>query len=200
MLAALAGTVSCGQVARTGRSPAFLVIDTMEAASGAKPGEFGVPLLSDVQTLVKQTIAGVEQQVPTIYNDLGQASIRLMLKDQGNPGTPSSPSALNQITITRYHVDYVRSDGRNTQGVDVPFSYDGGVTATITSSPSTVTFELVRHEAKEEAPLRALIGGGGRIFVSTIANVTFYGADQAGNDVQATGSISVNFADFADPQ
>jgi hypothetical protein len=30
--------------------------------------------------------------------------------------------------------------------------------------------------------------------------VTFYGTDQAGNEVQATGSISVNFSDWADPQ
>jgi len=29
--------------------------------------------------------------------------------------------------------------------------------------------------------------------------VTFYGQDLAGNDIEATGTIQVNFADFADP-
>ena len=34
--------------------------------------------------------------------------------------------------------------------------------------------------------------------ISTIAYVTFYGRDQAGNDVSATASIGVDFANFAD--
>jgi hypothetical protein len=50
-----------------------------------------------------------------------------------------------------------------------------------------------------EAPLLALRNLGGRLEIETIADVTFYGRDLAGNDVQATGSITVNFADFADP-
>jgi len=36
--------------------------------------------------------------------------------------------------------------------------------------------------------------------ISTIAEVTFYGRDQAGNEVTANASLSVNFADFADPE
>jgi hypothetical protein len=35
--------------------------------------------------------------------------------------------------------------------------------------------------------------------ISTIADVTFYGKDETGTDVSVTGSISVNFADWADP-
>ena len=34
----------------------------------------------------------------------------------------------------------------------------------------------------------------------TIASVTFYGYDQAGNAVAVTGLISVNFADWADEE
>ena len=44
---------------------------------------------------------------------------------------------------------------------------------------------MVRHQAKLEQPLRALVNNGGRVFISTVAEVTFYGADLAGNDVQA---------------
>ena len=32
---------ACGDVARTGRSPAFLIIDSLEGASGAEPDAFG---------------------------------------------------------------------------------------------------------------------------------------------------------------
>jgi hypothetical protein len=58
---------------------------------------------------------------------------------------------------------------------------------------------LVRAQAKLEAPLKALRNGGSAIVISTIADITFYGQDQNGNQVSVTGSISVNFADWGDP-
>jgi len=109
------------------------------------------------------------------------------------------PSVINAIKITRYRVEFKRADGRNKAGVDVPYPFDGGVTATITESPSDIPFEIVRHTAKLEAPLSSLVTQGGRVIISTIADVTFYGADLTGNEAQVTGSISVNFGDFADP-
>jgi hypothetical protein len=192
MVAMGLASASCGEVARTGRSPMILVIDSIVAASGAAPGQLGVPLLSDVITVVEGT--------NTIFNDVGQVTLRMVLKDQGAPAVTATPSLLNAITVTRYRVEYIRADGRNVQGVDVPYSFDGGVTATILTGPSDVPFEIVRHNAKKEAPLVALASGGGRVFISTIAKVTFYGKDLGGNDVEASGNISVDFADFADPK
>ena len=92
-----------------------------------------------------------------------------------------------------------RADGRNEPGRDVPYGFDGGMTATITDSPSVVSFDIVRHTNKEESPLRNLIGFGGQGQINTICEVTFYGKDQAGNDVSVTGLISVSFSDFGDP-
>jgi len=186
-MAVLLGAASCGDVARQGRSPAMLVIDALTAASGASSGQFSGFLLSDVITK------------GTINDDLGKVTLRLALKDLGSPADEATPTTINQITITRYHVMFHRADGRNTQGVDVPYAFDGAVTATVVPNPLDVTFELVRHSAKTEAPLRALQNQGGSIEIATIADVTFYGRDLAGNEVSATGSITVDFADFADP-
>jgi hypothetical protein len=36
--------------------------------------------------------------------------------------------------------------------------------------------------------------------ISTIAEITFVGADQAGRTVQAVGRIGVSFADWRDPE
>jgi len=55
---------------------------------------------------------------------------------------------------------------------------------------------LVRAQAKLEAPLLALRQQGGQVVVSTIAEVTMYGTDQAGRDVSVQAKIGVNFADF----
>ena len=198
-VAVVIGSVSCGEVVRQDRAPVLVVIDTMEAASGADPGTMSGFLLSDVQTLVEQQLEGETVRVPTIFNDIGQATMRIIPKDAGNGSVSLAPSPWNNVTINRYHISFLRADGRNTPGVDVPFPVDGAVTATLASAPTVVPFEMVRHQQKLEQPLRSLANFGGRLFISTIAEITFYGADQVGNSVQVKGTISVSFSDYADP-
>jgi hypothetical protein len=60
-----------------------------------------------------------------------------------------------------------------------------------------VGFTLVRIQAKEEAPLKALRFSGGAIAISTVARVTFYGKDQTGREVSVSGNLDVTFADWA---
>jgi hypothetical protein len=43
-----------------------------------------------------------------------------------------------------------------------------------------------------------MIGGGGLGIITTIAEVTFWGRDQNGNEVTVSGNITVNFGDFGD--
>ncbi len=188
---------SCADIARTGTGPAYLIMESVTGSSGGGSGStFTSSLLSDVQRMVDVTVGGVTTQQPTIYNDLGRATIRAEMKNSLNPTTPS---ALNSITINRYRVRYRRTDGRNTEGVDVPYGFDGGTTMTISiGSSADVNFDLVRHQAKAERPLSTLVGGRGLIFLSTIAEVTFFGRDQAGNEVSIMGSIDVQFGDFGD--
>ena len=116
------------------------------------------------------------------------------MKDITNPNAPSTNNA---VTISRFHVEYVRADGRNTPGVDVPYPFDNAVTGTVTAGGQrTLGFEIVRSVAKREAPLVQLIDSAN--VISTIARVTFYGRDQVGNDVSVTGSIQIDFANFGD--
>ena len=202
VLAAAAGVVlsaGCGDLVTQGRAPAQLTIMSLTASSGATPDEFGATLHSDVITNVKKTVDGQQVDVPTIFNDSGTASFALIMKNPGaNPASPATASALNSVTINRYRVVYRRTDGHNTPGVDVPFPFDSAVTITVTDGGGSTGFNLVRHSAKQEAPLRALVFNPDMI--STIADVTFYGRDQAGNDVSATGSIGIDFGNFGDPQ
>lgn len=181
-------STSCGEVARTGRSPAFLIIDSVQASQGDED-DFSNFLLSDVVTN-----GGV-------FNDNGRAVFRLALKNPGTAASPLAPTTLNEITLTRYRVRYTRSDGRNTPGVDVPHDFDGALTTTVgAQSGGEATFVLVRHQAKREPPLRNMWDGGGIRFLNVIAEITFYGRDQVGNYVEAAGNISINFADYADPR
>lgn len=188
----------CGDVATTGRSPVIAVVNTLTAASGAQPDQFSGTLNSDVITNVQTTVNNQTVLIPTVFNDSGQVTMSLVLKDPGNPGIPSTASELNAVTFTRYRVSYKRADGRNTPGVDVPFPFDSAATFTVPSSGTvTAAFEIVRHTAKEEAPLLALRGDPN--IISTIAVVEFFGKDLAGNDVIATGQIGIFFGNFGDP-
>ena len=200
--AAVAGALafastSCGDVARSGRAPQQLVIDLLEGASGADPEEFTTTILSDVQTLIETQVGGQTVRVPTVFNDLGRVTFRTIAKNQT---LATAPTDLNSITINRYRVTFTRSDGRNTPGVDVPYGFDGAFTVTVpTEGTVTGGFDLVRHQQKVEPPLRNLVNGGQARFISTIAEITFFGRDQAGNEVIAVGTMSVNFGDWADP-
>lgn len=186
LAAAVTVSASCSDLATAGKSPVYLVIDKMDAASGDEPNTFVTPLFSDVLF--------VTEEVTSVFNDLGRASIRAELK---NTVSPTTPTSVNAITLTRYRVTFRRADGRNTPGVDVPYGFDGAVTRTIqVGAAQDVIFDLVRHQNKEEPPLRNLISHGGLAHISTIAEVTFYGHDQAGNEVTIAGSLDVQFGDF----
>jgi hypothetical protein len=180
---------SCGDQTREGTSSSYLIIGKIEAASGADPTTFAAGLASDVIT--------VKDGVATIFNDPGRVTLQLGLKDPGPASSPVSPTQNNWITLTQYHVQYLRSDGHNIEGVDVPYAFDGGLGGTV-SDDTTLGFTLVRNQAKMEAPLAALAANP--IVLSTIARVTFYGHDQTGREVSTTGNIDVTFANFGDPK
>ena len=188
-LALMVATVlpGCTNAQMQGQSSSYLIIDMMQAASGATPSTFVGSLASDVLTK------------NSVFSDPGQVTLRLALKDPGSINAPAQPTTANFITVTRYHVRYLRSDGRNTQGSDVPFEFDGAATATVGPGGVVMPFTLVRAQAKVESPLSALVNGGGTQFISTVAEVTLYGKDQNGREVMVTGTIGVNFADWADP-
>ena len=168
--------VSCSDAVRQGTGSSYLVITSL---TGGEQND------ATVQSDVLSDEGGIVQ-------DPGQVAFSLQMKDPNG----LAPSAVNAITITQYRVEYVRSDGRNVEGVDVPYAFSSGVTATVAGS-ATVSFTLVRAQAKHEAPLKALGGHGGAQHINTVARVTFYGRDQAGREVSVTGNIEVSFADWA---
>lgn len=198
LVLALLGT-GCGELVRQGTSPVQVVVNRLQAASGAEPDRFGGTLNSDVITLVEQTVNNQSIRVPTVFNDLGQVTMSLVLKDPGQPGVTVAPSELNQVTFSRYRVVYRRSDGRNQEGVDVPYPFESATTFTVPPTGAvSAAFEIVRHTAKQEAPLAALRTNP--TIISTIAEVSFFGRDQAGNEITAVANIGILFGNFGDPQ
>ena len=136
-----------------------------------------------------------DQETSTIYADIGEATLRAQLMD---PSTGVLDSVYNDIELTKYTVKYARSDGKNTEGVDVPYSFDGALSAYIqVGSDVGVSFVLVREVAKLEPPLINLSEGRSEGVLQMTARIDFYGHDLIGNNVQATGYLTIFFANYA---
>ena len=192
--AILAITVSCGDVVRQGNSPVYLVVDQLTGTSGASSGGGASNTLqSDVITMITTPSPCTQDApCPTVFSDAGAVELRALQKDV----SATAPTSNSEVTINRYHVSYQRADGRNTPGVDVPYAFDGAATGTTVGGKLNLTFELVRHVAKEESPLVEL--GSNAAVITTIAEVTFYGRDQVGNDISVSGSMQIDFGNFGD--
>jgi len=192
--AVVAAATSCGDVVRSSKSPVLLQVQSLEALKGGPTtSQASGFLLSDVITIVTAPPpCSAQSPCATTFDDSGQATLTIVPKD-----ITIQPTSNNYVTVNRVHIKYTRADGRNVQGVDVPYEFDGAVTVQVTGN-AQVGFELVRHAAKEEPPLVNLISSGS--IITTIAEVTFYGVDTVGNAVTAVGTIQVNFGNFGDSQ
>jgi hypothetical protein len=168
----------------TPKPETVLVIASISAvdAGGAPVGD----LLSDV-------CQGSPYQC-VVTND--NALVTLSVQAE-NPYTDLS--RFGDIVVESYRVTYVRADGRNTPGIDVPYSFDGAANFLVPAAvPVSQQLMVVRHQAKLEPPLRNLAGMGGAIVVSVIAQIDFYGHQVVtGETVSARASLNITFADFA---
>lgn len=180
-----------GELLRTGRSPVYLVVTGIETEQGGGTAQASAFLQSDVALADG-----------SVFNDNVTVTLSVVPK---NPAVATT--AMNAVTLTRYHVNWRRADGRNTPGVDVPYGFDGALSQTISAGSSQgVSFEIVRHQMKLEPPLKALAGfndAGARSisglgFLSAIAEITIWGRDQNGNELTANASVDVHFGNFND--
>lgn len=114
-----------------------------------------------------------------------------------NPNAPV-PSVPNAVILKSYEVRYFRTDGRGTEGVDVPYRITGNLTLAVdVASSGTTSFplEIVRRQAKVEPPLSSIFQA---TVLTVMAEITLYGETVAGDRVSASGRLQIDFADFGD--
>lgn len=159
----------------------------------------GVPLQSDVFTPPSSP------NLPGVTADLTSIAVANRAK---NPVGNSTTILANAIIFDRYDVRYIRSDGRATEGVDVPYRITGPLSGAVdvaTGGTTSLPIEVVRAQAKLEAPLRNLRASdpnlsvappGGAMVLTCIAEITIYGRTVGGQAVSATGRLQIDFADW----
>ena len=185
------------------RAKGFLVVLGALAASGcvpdwAKEGDSPEILLMTGINDGSPVTSDVRISTGTVCPDF----VPLRLENHQRNPLNTDASFRSDITVERYDVRYFRSDGRSTEGVDVPYRITGYVAQEITAGNSaTLNLEIVRRQAKLEPPLRNLADLGGSQVVTMFAEVTVHARSTV---LQSTNAVSarvqIDFADFADTQ
>jgi hypothetical protein len=144
--------------------------------------------------------------VTPIFNDNARITFQNIPKNANGPLL----GQFNDVFMERYEVVYFRTDGRNVEGVDVPYRFTGGMATLVPAGgEAEAVIMVVRHQAKEEPPLRNLAflpqvnvnngAGGGQGIITVIAEITFHGRTTNNRAVTTSGRLTISFADFADP-
>jgi len=190
--------VAFGSVSCTGRSidnsaQVRLVITDVKGSAGGETGTASSGyMLSDV--------------IPE-FNDNAVLTVAAMPVNPTLTDTDGiAIGTYDNVQLERYDVRFTRTDGHNVEGVDVPFGFSGPLATMVPfNSSAEVTFVIVRHQSKEEPPLKQLaaIGGadsaapyGGQNIIMTIAEITIHGRTLAGDVVSAQARLEIHFADF----
>jgi hypothetical protein len=133
----------------------------------------------------------------TIVADIVSATLEAKLKAPESMGP--GPTYQNRIFIHTYEVRYTYVDSLNMATTSVPATFQGRLSVGIDiDSSASIEFVIVREQAKAAIPLSDIIGAIPARLLQVVAQVTFYGEDIAGNPVQATGYLTIYFANYGD--
>jgi hypothetical protein len=156
----------------------------------------GTTATGDEADFAQSDVVKVDTTTLTNYVVADSATATLTAKLIEPEPPAAGPSFKQNVILTRYTVSFTLSDGSGVPGVDVPLPFEGSLSSIIEVDSSTdVGFVIVTEAAKLASPLFDLRAGG---VIQARATVTLFGHDLADNPVQATGDISIFFANYID--
>jgi hypothetical protein len=153
------------------------------------------------QSSVLLTVESINDGTPLLSDVVFEGAIVNCRTTVGVSARAKNPSValtpVNDVRVLGYKVSYRRSDGRGVEGVDVPYTISGTLTATVPAGGGVTPIDLdvVRHQAKLVPPLSNITGVQ---LVTMFADVTLTGQTIAQQTVSAQGSVQITFADYAD--
>ena len=170
----------CNSLSRTTESSSLIIIQSITGTT--TEGETVAYLQSDVRG---------NDGLVRVDNATANIVIRLV-----NPDPINGPSQFNDVVLTTYRVTYELPTGPGTPGVDVPLPFDGNFSTVLCQVDKTtsVPFIVVLEAAKLAAPLSPLVGT--LTVLERKAKIEIFGHDLTDHPVQATGYLTIYFADY----
>lgn len=179
--------LSCNPIEDESKSSSLLIVSNLT----------GTDINGNQVNFLQSDVLYVDSTTGTelIIADEAKATLSATLLD---PTSKTLPSVYNNIMLTRYVVSYTRVDGNNTEGKDVPYSFEGSLSTVVAVGSSVdVSFVVVREVAKNEPPLVNLVEGRGEGVLEVQAKIDFYGHDLSDHKVKATGYLTIFFANYS---
>jgi hypothetical protein len=184
--------VSCVQTPDFAKNTADVIlrVTKVTGSPGSDDQEDGDFLFSDVA--ICEEVDG--EIICSTVNDNAIIEFEVIPK---NP-TSSVTNEFNDVLLTNYRVRYTRSDGRNIEGVDVPYAISGSMATQIPAGGSGgAAIVVVRHTAKDEPPLNGLSSGGFQSMLTVTAHISISGKTTNGKNVSTETALEITFGDFA---
>ena len=139
----------------------------------------------------------------SIINDNAVAAVTVHPINPNADSPQFDITAYMNVIVDQIDVEFMRTDGRNVEGVDVPYRFVQPMNMIVLVDKTiSIPFVLIRHDAKLEAPLLALREVQTQaIVLQLVAKVTLHGKDLGGHRVApVSGYMSVWCANFADAE
>jgi hypothetical protein len=160
-----------------------------------------------------QSTSGTRLQIVSLTDDAGSPSVFSNVvtnsSDNGKAAIMALPldpfltisTPYMDVLIDQIDVEFKRTDGRNEEGVNVPYHFTQLMSILVPiNSNLEIPFVLIRQLAKQQAPLLALRKTSTQgVVLQLVAVVTIHGKDQGGHRVApVTGKINVYCSNIAD--
>ena len=181
--AAFLALSGCNNLSREAQSSSLIVIESLT----------GTTAEGDVVAFLESDVLRNGAQGTYVAADVATANIMIRLV---NPDPISPPSQFNDVVLTNYRVTYELENGPGTPGADVPFPFEGNFSTVLceVDRSTAVPFVVVLSNAKLVAPLVNLIGT--LTVLNRKAKIEIFGHDLTDRPVQATGYLTIYFADY----
>jgi len=181
--AAFLALSGCNNLSREAQSSSLIVIESITGTT--TEGDTVAFLQSDV---LRNGASGTY-----VTADVATANIIIRLV---NPDPISPPSQFNDVVLTSYRVTFELPTTPGVPGTDVPMPFDANFSTVLcqVDKSTAVPFAVVLEAAKLAAPLTGLIGT--TTVIQSKAKIEIFGHDLTNNPVQATGYLTIYFADY----
>lgn len=188
LIIAVLALASCVAKENDSTSGSFLVINSL-TGNDLEGTEGSTTVFSDVSL------------ASSIVNDNGVASMTTRTYNPTDDPINHPITFYMDVIIDQIDVQFMRTDGQNVEGVDVPYHFTQPLNMLVpVDGTVAIPFVLISHVAKLEAPLLALREVPSREFIlKLVAKVTVHGKDLGGHRVApVSGLMTVWCANFAD--
>jgi len=173
----------CNPLENDSKSSSFIIVESI----------MGVDVSGTATNFLNSDVVGADSVVTA---DVATAVLRASLLD---PAPILKAAQFNDIMLDRYIVSYSRVDGKNREGVDVPYAFEGAISQLLKVGASTsISIVVVREVAKLETPLINLAQNRAEGVIEATAKIELYGHDLTEHKVKATGYLTIFFANYVD--